>query len=118
MVQKVYADDALGVNCGDNAQDLANGQCTFNIYNAIGIRQDNPNVDAGTFVSDIFLSATFFIGTVVGVALIYSGLQYIMAKDDAGAGKAKNGIKWSLIGLALVMFSYTIIRLVQYVAKG
>jgi len=69
-------------------------------------------------VEDIFLSATFFIGTVVGVALIYSGIQFIMAKDDGAATKAKNGIKWSLIGLALVMFSYTIIRLIQYIAKG
>jgi len=64
------------------------------------------------------LSATFFIGTVVAIGLIYSGFLYITAKDDSGAGKAKKGITWSLIGLALVMLSYTIIRLVQYVAKG
>lgn len=118
MVQKAYATEAAGINCGDNAEGLANGQCTFNIYNAVGIRQDQPDTEVGTFVQDIFLSATFFIGTVVAVALIRSGIQYIMAKDDGAAGKAKNGIKWSLIGLALVMFSYTIIRLVQYIARG
>lgn len=117
MVQKVYA-DALGVDCGTGAKDLANGQCTFNIYNAVGIRKDQPDVSVSTFVEDGFLSATFFIGTVVAVALIYSGVMYIMANDDGAAKKAKEGIKYSLIGLALVMFSYTIVRLVQYVAKG
>ena len=107
----------MGIECGENAERLANGQCSFNIYKTIGIRQDQPDTEVGTFVQDIFLSATFFIGTVVAVALIYSGIMYIMAKDDSAAGKAKNGIKWSLIGLALVMFSYSIIRLVQYIAK-
>lgn len=118
MVQNVYAEDAAGIDCGSNAEKLANGQCSFNIYKTVGIRKDSTDLNAKTVVEDIFLSATFFIGTVVGVALIYSGIQYIMAKDDGAASKAKNGVKWSLIGLALVMFSYTIIRLVQYVAKG
>ncbi len=117
FVQKVYADDAMGINCGTNAEGLANGQCTFNIYKAVGIRQDQPDTTPALFVQDIFLSATFFIGTVVAVALIYSGIMYIMAKDDGGAKKAKDGIKYSLIGMALVMLSYTIIRLVQYIAK-
>ncbi len=118
MVQKVYAEEAAGIDCGTNAEKLANGQCTFNIYKTVGIREQNQEPDAKAFIEDIFLSATFFIGTVVGVGLIYSGLMYILAKDDGAAGKAKNGIKWSLIGLALVMFSYTIIRLVQYIAQG
>lgn len=117
MVAKVYAEEAAGINCGTNAEGLANGQCTFNIYNAVGIRQDQPDTNTALRVQDIFLSATFFIGTVVAVALIYSGVMYIMAKDDGGAKKAKEGIKYSLVGLALVMLSYTIIRLVQYIAK-
>lgn len=116
-MQKVYA-ETMGIDCGTNAQNLANGQCSFNIYDTVGIRQGQPDTEVGTFVQDIFLSATFFIGTVVAVALIYSGLRYIMAKDDGAAKNAKNGIKWSLVGLALVMFSYSIIRLVQYIAKG
>ena len=117
MIEKAYAGSTMGIDCGTNGEGLANGQCTFDVYETVGIRKDQPDTDVGTFVQDIFLSATFFIGTVVAVALIYSGIMYIMAKDDGAAGKAKNGIKWSLIGLALVMFSYTIIRLVQYIAK-
>lgn len=108
----------LGIDCGDGAKNLANGQCSFDIYQTVGIRKDQPDTEVATLVQDAFLAATFFIGTVVAVALIYSGVTYIMAKDDSAASKAKNGIKRSLIGLGLVMFSYTIIRLVQYIAKG
>ena len=54
----------------------------------------------------------------MSVALIYSGIMYIAAKDDGAAGKAKSGIKRALIGLVLVMCSYAIVRLVQYIAKG
>ena len=118
MVQKAYATEAMGIDCGSGATNLTNGQCTFDIYKTVGIRQDQPDTDVGTRVQDIFLAATFFIGTVVSVALIYSGILYITAKDDGASAKAKNGIKWSLIGLALVMFSYAIVRLVQYIAKG
>gem|GEM_PF-4361358 len=32
--------------------------------------------------------------------------------------EGKNGVKRSLVGLILVMFSYTIIRGVQFVAQG
>ena len=108
----------MGIDCGSGATNLTNGQCTFDIYKTVGIKQDDPDTDVGTRVQDIFLSATFFIGTVVSVALIWSGVQYIMAKDDGAASKAKNGIKRALVGLALVMFSYAIVRLVQYIAKG
>jgi len=60
-----------------------------------------------------------FIGTLVTIALIVSGLMYIFA---ASSGKspdnAKKGIVNSLIGLLIVVSSYVIIRLVQYIAKG
>ena len=116
-MQQVHA-EAMGIDCGNGGKDLANGQCTFDIYETVGIRQDQPDTEVNTFVQDIVLSATFFIGTVVAVALIYSGIQYISAKDDGAAKKAKEGVKNALIWLALVMLSYTIIRLVQYVARG
>jgi hypothetical protein len=102
---------------------LLNGQCKLNIYNTLGIRQrTNGSGDAtsvGLFVQDIVLSATFFIWTLVTVALVVSGLMYIFAwatgKDPA---KAKTGMINSLIGLVIVACSYFIIRLVQYIAKG
>ena len=71
------------------------------------------------FVQDVLLSATFFIGTILTIALIYSGIQYIMAgANGKEPTSAKSGIKNSIIGLLIVICSYSIIRLVQYIAKG
>jgi hypothetical protein len=70
-----------------------------------------------SFVSDFALSATFFIGTVVAIGLMYSGWVYITAKDDSAAANGKKGIMYAFKGLLLVFASYSIIRLVQYIAK-
>lgn len=111
----------MGITC--NEDQLVNGQCKLNIYDTLGIRQSVGNEDdptsVGLFVQDIVLSATFFIGTLVTVALIVSWLMFIFAassgKDPANA---KKGIIGSLVGLLIVVSSYVIIRLVQYIAKG
>lgn len=110
-----------GISCSET--QLLNGQCKLNVYDTLGIRKTVRNEDdptsVGLFVQDIVLSATFFIGTVVTIALIVSWLMYIFAassgKDPANA---KKGIIGSVIGLLLVVSSYIIIRLVQYIAKG
>jgi hypothetical protein len=105
-----------GISC--NAAQLQAGQCSLDVYQTLGIRQDQPDTNVGTFVSDITLSATFFIGTVVAIGLMYSGWLYITAKDEAATKKGKDGMRFAFIGLLLVMGSYSIIRLVQYIAKG
>ena len=72
-----------------------------------------------SFVQDIIMALTGFIGTVVTLALIISGIYYFMSPIDSGSGaKALKGIKYSLIGLVIVMASMVIIRLVQFIAKG
>ncbi|MCX6824509.1 MAG: hypothetical protein NT085_05290 [candidate division SR1 bacterium] len=111
----------MGITCDEKS--LVNGQCKLNIYDTLGIRKSVRNTDdptsVGLFVQDIVLSATFFIGTLVTIALIVSGLMFIFAassgKDPANA---KKGIIGSLVGLLIVVSSYVIIRLVQYIAKG
>lgn len=101
---------------------LLNGQCKFNIYDALGIRTSVRNegdpTSVGIFVQDIVLSATMFIGTVVTIAIIVSGLMWIMAgANGKDPTKAKSWLINSLIGLLIVVSSYLIIRLVQYIAK-
>lgn len=118
-----FAQDAgtMGITCDET--QLVNGQCKLSIYDTLGIRQSVRNTwdptSVGLFVQDIVLSATFFIGTLVTIALVISGLMYIFAassgKDPANA---KKWIIWSLVGLLIVVSSYVIIRLVQYIAKG
>lgn len=99
---------------------LLNWQCKFNLYQFLGIRTSIADASSPElFVQDILLSATFFIWTIVTIALVVSGLMFIFAgatwKDPT---KAKAGIKNSFIWLLIVVCSYSIIRVVQYIAKG
>lgn len=102
---------------------LINGGCSFSIYDALDIRKDARGAGEKTsvmsFVQDIIMALTGFIGTVVTLALIVSGIYYLMSPIDSGnRTKAMKGIKYSLIGLVIVMASMVIIRLVQFIAKG
>jgi hypothetical protein len=71
-------------------------------------------------VQDAILAATFFIGTVVTIAFLYCGWLFIMsgADDSSKRSNAIKGMKNAAIGMVLVMASYAIIRLVQFLASG
>jgi hypothetical protein len=81
----------MGITCNQN--QLINGQCKLNIYDTLGIRKSvrdtGQATSVGLFVQDVVLSATMFIGTLVTIALIVSGIMYIFAassgKDPAKA---------------------------------
>lgn len=101
---------------------LLNWQCKFNVYDALGIRQSirNPwdQTSVWLFVQDIVLSATMFIGTVITISIIVSWLMWIFAwASGKDPSKAKSWLVNSIIWLLLVISSYMIIRLVQYIAK-
>lgn len=115
------ATSVMGISCSED--QLVNGQCKLNIYDTLGIRKSvrntNDATSVGLFVQDVVLSATFFIGTLVTIALVVSGLMFIFAASSGKSpDKAKQWIMGSLIGLLIVVSSYVIIRLVQYIAKG
>jgi hypothetical protein len=101
---------------------LLNGQCKFNIYDTLWIRDSVRDewdpTSVWLFVQDIILAATTFIWTILTLAIIVSWLMYIFAassgKDPA---KAKTWLINSFIWLWIVVLSYAIVRLVQYLAK-
>jgi hypothetical protein len=104
-----------------NSECLLNGQCSFRLYEFLNIRE-SAGYDSSPelFVQDILLSATFFIGTILTIAFIVSWLLFIFAGASGNsslANKGKAGIKNSIIWFLLVICSYTIIRIVQYIAK-
>ena len=109
---------SVGIKC--TAQDLINNTCSRNINKTLGIRSSDTTPNPTLLLQDIVLGATSFVGTIIMVALVYLGFKAILKwTDDADAlwdikSKAKNLIIWFL----LVIGSYTIIRLVQYIARG
>lgn len=115
MTNIVYADSA-GIEC--SWKQLSNGQCSLDVNALVGKPPIAEDATVTVIAQDIILAATFIIPTVVVIGLMYSGWIYITAKDDSAASKGKNGIKRSFIWLILVMSAYTIIRLIQYIAKG
>ena len=104
-----------------NSGCLINGQCKYNIYETLWIRKSDQNPSVGSFVKDIVLAVTTFIGTVVAIVLIVSGVLYIMAWikwDTSMADKAKKWIFNSVVWLVLVVTSYAIVRLIQFLATA
>lgn len=106
-------------------KDIANNTCKLDINKAICIKggckdwydakaANSPDI----LIQDMFLTATMLIGTVVTLVLIVSGIKYIIAWADNSwqAASAKKWIKSGIIGLIIVTFSYTIVRLIQYIA--
>lgn len=102
---------------------LEDWSCSWDLYDTLNIREEQEDASWNTFdilVQDVFLSATFFIGTVLAFSLVYSGFRIIMGWwwNESMVEEGKKWVKWSLIWLVLVMFSYTIIRWVQFIAQG
>ncbi|MDR2190341.1 MAG: hypothetical protein LBP53_04025 [Candidatus Peribacteria bacterium] len=66
--------------------------CKMDVAVMLGLKQPNVNAEDDrtsvlTFVQDIVLAATFFIGTVVTLALIFSGLLFIFSAADSSKRK-------------------------------
>lgn len=115
---KVYAQDDNAWIIMDEAC-ITDGSCQLNIYKTLQIRQETAwNNSAGLFVQDIFLASTFFVGTLAALGLIISGFMMILWwANESQFEKWKKWLKYSIIGMILVILSYTAIRLVQFIAQ-
>ena len=70
-------------------------------------KTQNPNI-----------TATYMVWTVLTVVIIYCGLMYIFAaRDWKDTTKYKNWLISAAIWAVLVRWAYTIVRLIQYIAK-
>lgn len=97
---------------------LLYGQCKLNVYDTLGIRKSDGDTSVGIFVQDIVLSATMFIGTIVTIAIVVSGLMFVFGwANPELQSKAKKGLINAIIGLVIVMSSYFVIRLIQFIVK-
>ena len=98
---------------------LTKWSCRLDIYQTLGIREDSPENSTQIFVQDAILGATFFIGTMATIGMIISGLMTVFAgADESMYAKGRKWFVYSIIGLLLSIFSYTLIRFIQYIAQG
>jgi len=108
----------LGIDC--NGEKLMNNTCSRNINKTLGIRASDPNPNPTWLLQDVTLAATSFIGTLLMVALLYLWVKAVLAGwgDSDELSDIKTKMKNLAIWFLLVIASYTIIRLIQYIAKG
>jgi len=99
--------------------------CKFNIQQFMWLQStawwSGVRTSVLTLVQDVVGATTTFIGTIVTLAFIRSGFLYIssgMKNDASMRSKATKGMMYSAIGMILVMASYAIIRLIQFIASG
>ena len=102
-------------------ETLSNWTSKMNIYDTLWMSHKSKTwgneTSVMTFIQDIIYAATYFIGTVVTIALITSWLLYIFSWADSNLrNKAKNWFKYALIGLVIVTLSIVIVRTVQFLA--
>ena len=113
FVEEVYAQWAW-IECTPDL--MKQWQCTLDTNSLVWIHTSYGSMDE--FVADAFHWATYFIGTVTTLWIIASGLMLIMAwANESMHSKWKTWLKFSIIWLLLVIFSYSAVRLIQYLAK-
>ena len=108
---------------GLSPECLVHGGCSLDVYKTLWIRENSPKETRTSVLSlfqDAIGAATFFIGTIVTIAFVWAWFKFVLAwrnGDSSGRSSAQQGMIYAIIGLILVMSSYAIIRLVQYIAS-
>lgn len=82
-----------------------------------------PNMLQFSGFDGIFQAIFEFIleiaGILVVIAIIYSGIRYIMAGADANAAAvAKKNLTWAIIGLVIILLAITITYWIGLAANG
>lgn len=108
----------VGINISTDC--LLNWQCSLNVYKVLWIRKQDQNPTVLWLFQDITLaSTTAILWTVIIVVIIISWLMFAFASITwKDAKRAKSILIDSFIWLLLVMWSYTIIRLIQFLATA
>jgi hypothetical protein len=82
------------------------------------LKRDVTTVDVildKILVPFINMLSNVFIGLAV-VFLVFGGLQYVLAHgDEEKIKKSHRSIVWAVFGILLVMFSYTIVYILNYI---
>jgi hypothetical protein len=100
------------------------GICSMNVFSILGIRKNagmEERTSVLTVIQDIVMGVTMFIGVVVTLAFVASGVMMIVSSATGNSGmrsKATRGMIMAVIGMVLVGGSYAIVMLIQFIARG
>ena len=99
---------------------LLDWQCSLNVYETMWIRKSNENPTVLWFFQDITIaSTTAILWTVLVIAMIIGWLSWSIASITGKDTKKWKTIMIScFVWLLLIMGSYAIIRLIQFLATA
>jgi hypothetical protein len=88
-------------------------------YEGIILPEESTTKPTVTSIAqDIYYAATYMVWTVLTIVIIYCGLGYIIASRDwKDTNTYKKWLTNAAIGSLLVRWAYTIVRIIQYIAK-
>ena len=90
----------------------------FNYEGIIWIADEGTKPTATSIAQDVFYAATYMVWTILTIVIIYCGLGYIIASRDwKDTNTYKKWLTNAAIGSLLVRWAYTIVRIIQYIAK-
>lgn len=74
---------------------------------------DGSKTDLKSTAKNVINTLLTIVGVAAVIVIIYSGIQYIIsAGDSTKVGKAKNTLKYAVIGLIVAIMSYAIVNFV------
>ncbi len=106
MFNRALAADPKPGECGTDDR----GQNVCALDNPLDIKGDSTSVAA--IISKIIQAALGIIGALTLLMLVWGGFQWLTSAGNQE--KVKNGtqtMKWAIIGVVLVFFSYVILRI-------
>lgn len=90
----------------------------FDYEKIIWIKEQDENITAKSIAQDVILAATYMVWTVLTIVIIYCGFWYIFAsRDGKDVSKYRKWLISAAIWACLVWWAYSIVRLIQYIAK-
>lgn len=119
MILAESAPPDVGINLTEDCL-MWMGQNCFHYEKMMWIDDSQPDYTATSIAQDVVLSATYMVWTVLTIIIIYCWLWYIFSSASGSGKDTSKYKKWLIywaIWAVLVRWAYTIIRLIQYVAK-
>lgn len=109
--------DDFGIHCSPS--EIMRGECTWNVNKTLWLPDNKWMTNPTQIMSDLVLGVTGFVGTAMVIALVVMGIKYVAwGMNESSTWDLKWNIKKLLIWLLLIVGSFTIIRIVQYIARG
>ena len=114
---KSFAQSVVGVNTWAECLMWMWKDC-FVYQGIVGTGIDAQKRSAKNVAQDVVMAATYMVGTVLTIVLLYCWLMYILsARSWKDPSKYKDWLINAWIWALLVWWAYAIVRLIQYIAK-